>query len=187
MMPGMVRPFHIFEPRYRQLLEHVLERDDPQFAMSRLLNKDEMDYYLNPAFESVGCVVEVIDHQINQNGTYDISVMGLIRATLTEGNGSDKKLYRQVRATPLPYPEDDRGAEAWLLSNKEQIKSKIGVSKPIDDIYQRLHEGVLTSRSLLNILLSSIENAPPLLQNILESDEVDEMLLRLEHWLEIKA
>ena len=85
MMPGMVRPFHIFEPRYRQMMEHVLERDDPQFAMSRLLCRDEMDYYLNPEFEKVGCVVEVIDHRVNQDGTFDISVMGLIRVQLEEG------------------------------------------------------------------------------------------------------
>lgn len=187
MMPGMVRPFHIFEPRYRQLMEDVLERDDPQFVMSRLLCRDEMDYYLNPKFESVGCVVELIDHRVNQDGTYDISVMGLIRVALEEGSGSDDKLYRQVTGSPLIYPEDDDGAGDWLIKNKEQIKSKIGVSKPIDDIYQRLDEGVLTTRSLLNILLSSIETDPRLLQEVLESDEVEEMIERLETWLEVQG
>ena len=81
------------------------------------------------------------------------------------------------------YPEDDAGAGDWLLEHKEQIKSKIGASKPIDDIYQRMDEGVLTTRSLLNILLSSIISEPGLLQSILESDEVDEMMRRLDHWL----
>lgn len=186
-MPGMVRPFHIFEPRYKQLLENVLEKDDPQFVMSRLLCRDEMDYYLNPKFEKVGCVVEVIDHRHNDDGTFDISVMGLIRVNLEEGSGSDKTQYRLVSGTPLIYPENDSGAGEWLMTHKELIKAKIGVSKPIDDIYQRMDEGVLTTRSLLNILLSSIVDDPALLQDILESDEVDEMIHRLEDWLELKA
>jgi Lon protease-like protein len=187
MMPGMVRPFHIFEPRYRQLMEHVLSEDEPQFVMSMLHCRDEMDYYLNPKFESIGCIVEVIDHHQNANGTYDISVMGLIRVELEEGQASDQCLYRQVQAEPLIYPENDCGAGEWLMDHKSLIKTKIGVSKPIDDIYHRLNEGVLTSRSLLNILLSSIETDPNLLQDVLESDEVDEMIRRLESWLELKT
>ena len=186
-MPGMVRSFHIFEPRYRQLIEHVNENDDPQFVMSLLHCRDEMDYYLNPKFEPVGCVVEVIDHHMNDDSTFEILVMGLIRVELEEGSASDDCLYRQVVAEPLIYPEDDCGAGEWLTSHKNEIKSKIGVSKPIDGIYQRLEEGVLTSRSLLNILLSSVETDPMVLQEILESDEVDEMIRRLESWLKLKT
>lgn len=183
ILPGTVMPLHFFEPRYLQMVEDLLKEPRPQsFVMARLLAKDDMDYYLNPAFVRVGCEVGILQHRQNDNGTHDVMVVGTRRVLLDEGEGNDRLLYRTVSVTPLPYPEDHPEINAWLLENIEVCGQKLNRLQAMRDLSERLENGTLSARHVLNIITQFTVSDPGVLQDLLESDNPERQWGLVKAW-----
>jgi len=100
MMPHVLKGFHVFEPRYRELVEHALSQDK---LVSLVLPKAgwEKDYEGSFAIHSVGCLATIQEHERLEDGRYNLILRGVCRARL-EHELLTSTLYRQAKVMLLP-------------------------------------------------------------------------------------
>ncbi|MFA5028581.1 MAG: LON peptidase substrate-binding domain-containing protein [Candidatus Methylomirabilota bacterium] len=111
LFPHTLLPLHIFEPRYRRMVEDVLA-GDRRLAMAILRSGWEGEYYGRPPVHPVAGVGEVIQHERLPDGRFNILLRGTMRIGIME-ELSDNKPYRVVRARPLPDRYPAEGLEAF--------------------------------------------------------------------------
>lgn len=186
LLPGAVMPFHIFESRYVQMIEHVMKKPEPLIVMSRLLPCSEMDYYLNPDMEEVGCIGQIVMHKRNDNNTHDIMLMGVERARIVEAPSSDQRLYRCVEVYPSPVPELGEDEQAWLNDHEETIASSLSRNRETEftrEIYKKWRDGFISARSVLHIFVHTLVKDPDELQMILADDTAEIAMNKMKQWL----
>src|SRR3954471_13772532 len=81
MFPHVMQPLHIFEPRYRELLNDALDSDG-LIAMSVLAAGWEEDYDGRPEVLPHVCLGKVVTHQRLADGRYNIMLLGSRRARI---------------------------------------------------------------------------------------------------------
>ncbi len=81
LFPHVMQPLHIFEPRYRALLEDALS-DDRLIAMATLAPGWESDYEGRPPLYPVACLGRITTHHRLEDGTYNLLLLGLQRVRL---------------------------------------------------------------------------------------------------------
>ena len=81
MFPHVVQPLHIFEPRYREMMEDALA-GDKLIAMALLAPGWERNYDGRPAVSPVVCVGGIVAHCCAEDGCYNLLLRGLGRARL---------------------------------------------------------------------------------------------------------
>lgn len=99
LVPGLVLPLHIFEPRYRQLIEDLLaipEEQNREFGIvairdGRDIERDGMD-----ALYPVGTATVLRQHEQREDGRYDIVTTGSRRFRLLELDASAPLLRGDV-------------------------------------------------------------------------------------------
>jgi Lon protease-like protein len=79
LFPGVVQPLHIFEPRYREMMEAVLG-DQKALVVALLRPGWEKTYYENPPIFPVACVGRVLAHERLEDGKYNLLLLGVARA-----------------------------------------------------------------------------------------------------------
>jgi uncharacterized protein len=100
MMPHVLKGFHIFEPRYRELVDHALTKDK---LVGLVLPKEgwEKDYEGSFAIHSVGCLTTIHEHERLDDGRFNLVLRGLCRVKL-EHEMLTSTLYRQAKVMLLP-------------------------------------------------------------------------------------
>ena len=83
LFPETTASFHIFEPRYREMIRSVLEGDQ-LLALGILKPGYEDDYYGTPEIYPVGCLGHVQSWEELENGTFNIVIEGLYRVGFGE-------------------------------------------------------------------------------------------------------
>src|SRR6516165_6125069 len=76
LFPHVVQPLHIFEPRYRQLMDDALE-DDNLITMATLQPGWESDYEKSPAVYPVVCIGRILKEESLPDGRYNLLLHGL--------------------------------------------------------------------------------------------------------------
>jgi uncharacterized protein len=95
VFPHVMQPLHIFEPRYRAMLEAALA-DDQLIAMAVLAPGWENDYEGRPAVHSAGCLCRIVTHQLTSEGNYNALVVGMKRVEIVSELPADKP-FREAR------------------------------------------------------------------------------------------
>ncbi len=98
LLPNAVLPLHIFEPRYRQMLEHTVEKDNV-IGMIQPSHQDPDQLY------SVGGLGKIDNWQKLDNGNYLIRMTGLIRFRIVRELAVDT-LYRQAQVAYQEFIHD---------------------------------------------------------------------------------
>lgn len=81
MFPHVMQAVHIFEPRYRALLEEAVE-DDRLIALGVHMPGWQKDHEGRPPLRSTGCLCRVATHQRTPEGTYNVLLLGVRRLRL---------------------------------------------------------------------------------------------------------
>jgi Lon protease-like protein len=100
-------PLHVFEPRYRQLVEDCL-RDDLPLSIPQLVENGRPDAHGRPAVLPYATVGRIAAHHRLDDGRFNILVQPLARIRLLEEPLSDRA-YRVVRAAVLQDLPVDEG------------------------------------------------------------------------------
>jgi Lon protease-like protein len=100
LFPHTMLPLHIFEPRYRQMVQDCLA-GDKRLAMGLLKAGWEKDYYGRPPIHAIAGAGEIVQHEELPDGRFNILVRGTMRIGITAELPPDLA-YRVVRAKPLP-------------------------------------------------------------------------------------
>ncbi len=108
LFPGIVLPFHIFEPRYRKMVEDTLE-DRHLIGMTLLQPGWETESQGRPAIHPVGCVGRIGDLAKLPDGRFNLSLFGLRRFRIAEEIPSEP--YRRALVDWLPEDPATGGVE----------------------------------------------------------------------------
>ncbi len=114
MFPHVIQPLHIFEPRYRDMLEEALATDR-LIAMSVLREGWEGDYEGRPPVHSTACLCRVATHALTEQGTYNLLVLGLRRIKIVRELPALKR-FREAQASIIEdeYPEENAAQRRQL-------------------------------------------------------------------------
>ena len=99
LFPSVIQPLHVFELRYRQLMEDALA-GDRLFALVLLRPGWEEDYHLQPPVHAVACLGRITNEQRLADGRFNLLLHGLSRIRILKELPGDK-LYRRARVELL--------------------------------------------------------------------------------------
>lgn len=119
MFPHVMQAVHIFEPRYRALLEEAVE-DDRLIALGVHAPGWQKDYEGRPPLRPTACLCRVATHQQTPEGTYNVLLLGVRRLHLV---------------TELPPSRPFRVFEAEIMEEHEPEQAVPGTAT---ELQQRL-------------------------------------------------
>jgi Lon protease-like protein len=108
LLPGMLLPLNVFEPRYLELVSHAAENGG-HIGVPLLRGGECDDAARLPAIEAVFGVGRLTGQQVLANGRRLIRLEGIGRVRIIEELPADGFSFRRVRAQALPerQPSDD--------------------------------------------------------------------------------
>ena len=136
LLPGSVLPLHIFEPRYRQMVENVTENGDLLIGIIQPKSQNSNKLC------KIGCVGIIEQTQKLPKGNYLIQLHGESRFQIIEELQTDTP-YRLARVAYSLFPND--------------MQQKT-LSKNTDRLYQNFKE--YSERNKLKIEWDKIEDIP---------------------------
>lgn len=174
LFPRMQLPLHIFEPRYRALINDATARDQ-RIGMIQPRAAGEP-----PPLFQIGCIGRIADIQALDDGRFNIVLDGESRFRIVR-ELEVATPFRQVQALPMTEEEDDPGIltsteRAALEMESRRFADHLGYSIDWDAI------GRLDDETLVNAIaqVSPFDIASK--QALLEADllsERSEMLVQL--------
>ena len=120
LLPGMVLPLNVFEPRYLQLVDHTLD-DGQHIGVPLLRPRGERNIERRPAIEPVFGLGKLVFHVRLPDGRRLIRLEGLGRVQLVRELPMTH-LFRQVEVETLPEPPVfDRSTLLLLRSQVDRL------------------------------------------------------------------
>jgi Lon protease-like protein len=122
LFPHVRQPLHIFEPRYREMLEDALA-SDRLIAVALLSKGWESDYEGRPPVRSMACLGRITTHIRLADGTYNVLLLGLRRARIVR-ELEPRRLFReaQLEICEDGYPPQEATRHSAL---QRQIREKL--------------------------------------------------------------
>ena len=114
LLPYETLPLHIFEPRYREMMTDI-ELGQNLFGISYFEPKDT--FAERPEIGSVGCVAEVREKQVMDDGRSNIITNGIIRYRITDYVDAAKPYL----TAEVVFFEDVEEDEAVLKPKADEI------------------------------------------------------------------
>jgi len=120
LFPGTVVPLHVFEPRYRQMIEDSL--DGPgRLVIGTILEGHQDEISQAPPVHPIAGLGEIARHERLPDGRFVIMLVGLTRVLVREVPSD--RLYRLVEIEPL-----------------EEVQVQVDEAEPLR---RQLHDAVL--------------------------------------------
>ena len=177
VFPGMILPLHIFEPRYRNLVEDALNAD-AVFGMiqpfvprqdNRPLPGAEADA---PELYAVGCAGFIEKWEKLPDGRYVLELRGVSRFR-SEAELPLCRGYRRVKANyagfaDFPIDRDWRCDRAQLMAALEEYAKSHGLMLQLDQV------GELSDIELMSIIGMSLPFHPSEKQALLEAPSLQD-------------
>ena len=121
LFPGVSRPLHIFEPRYRAMVADAL-KGDRIIGMATLKPGYEANYEGRPPVYDVGCAGIIAEVEELAGGRFNIVLRGLVKFRVM--GEDDSRAYRLARVEALPEVLDD-SEKALLRTQRERLEALI--------------------------------------------------------------
>ena len=164
LYPGQLMPLRIFEPRYREMIEDVL--DGPgRIVMGTILERE--DDRSSPSVLPIAGLGEIVRHNRLPDGCFNVFLYGLTKIRLTEV--ASDKLYRRVRIGPLH--ETEPTPEAAERINPLLRQAIIQRADKLPELPEKPEE-LLTS-ILVNVLSQQLSTTQSVLERIFSETGVE--------------
>ncbi len=124
LLPQQVIPLHIFEDRYRQLVERALDGSG-QLAMAVFSGDDwKKNYHGRPRIRRAVCLGQIAQHEHLPDDRYNILVQGVCRAKIVkELPAEEGTLYRQAMLEPVGIADEDEDSLSGIRGKIEEMLS----------------------------------------------------------------
>jgi Lon protease-like protein len=172
LFPGVSRPLHIFEPRYRAMVADAV-KGDRIIGMATLKPGFESDYAGRPPIYEIGCAGVITDVEELPGGRFNIVIRGLVKFRVTSEDNSRAYRLAHVEEIPEVLPEADKAA-----LHKQRLRLEALVTKGSDTKIPP----ETTDEALVNWLAQYVIMTQPQRQNLLELQSV---LLRARALIEL--
>jgi len=188
LLPQQVLPVHIFEPRYRQMIEHSLDGAG-QIAMCIFSgNAWKENYHGRPPLRRAVCIGQIVQHERLEDGRFNILMQGVCRAKLVrELPASEDRLYRVGMLEPVGL---DYAGHEDLSHVRDEIGklliagglSKFSTARPV---LEWLNNEEIPSAVLLELVTFAMITEPKLRYKLLAEPDAGVrsslILAELEH------
>jgi Lon protease-like protein len=152
LFPGVPLPLHIFEPRYRQMLKDIGERDN-LFGLSFFRPQAGGDEL--PPAGHLGCVAEVTEVQELPDGRSNILTLGLVRYRV-EAYVEPDKPYLMGEVAFFEDEEEDSPRLARRVEETTELFLRIARAvRTINDDRAGLPELSETEPEILSFLIAA--------------------------------
>jgi uncharacterized protein len=177
LLPGMVLPLHVFEPRYRQLVQDC-EAGAGEFGVVLIERGNEVGG--GDVRTDVGTVAKIVQSQALPDGRYLLATVGARRLRVERWLDDDPYPRAEVADWPDVAPADgdvdeQREAIEALVRRAAALRTELGESAPpvdltlVDDPVLAVYQAMLAAAA-----------GPADLQALLAAPTVAERAARLE-------
>ncbi len=181
LFPNVFLPLHIFEPRYRQMVDDALN-DDRIIGMVLLRPGWEANYDGRPPVYPIGCAGVITHAERLPDGRFNIVLRGMEKFRIT---GEDSaKLYRQALVEPVPEAAAD-GVRSEMRGERRRLEMLL-VPQPEGSADTKVPSS-MPDEDLVNALAQYLEFDPVEKQALLERDGVLNRCRSLIELLEMKV
>ena len=173
LFPGVVQALHIFEPRYRQLVEDAIASDELiTMAMSDPLAAGADGP--RPELLSTVCIGKIVSHNQFDDGRYNLLLVGSTRAKIIEEIVTEKP-YRMAKVElifdALTYaPDDTLALRDQVVQLFRDLTKKRGLTEV--ESLSRLFEGNLPLVQVVDLVCYACGAELLQQQRVLEEPEV---------------
>lgn len=177
LLPGMVLPLHVFEPRYRQLVTEVLAADR-RFGVVLIERGHEVGG--NDSRTSVGTIAEVVRAEELDDGRWVLVAIGTERIRVEEWLADGP--YPRARVSR--WPDGDEDATPDLLTEiSEKLQQVLALAGELgEDVPEVDLEAEPLTASYQAVILSPL--GPQDTQHLLAQPDGQERLTRLADLLD---
>jgi Lon protease-like protein len=188
LLPGVVLPLLIFEPRYRAMMQAVTAApEDQQLIAMTLLQGDSGPLYetKHAPIHDVVCVGRVIDHQKLPDGRYNLMLLGCARARVVSEDRS--RPYRRVVLESLTTEDDldERQGARIVEEIQELLQGSDGRASVGSCVFEGLVKGGADLSTVIDLLTYHLlpREDCELKQRVLEETAVSVRARILLRWL----
>lgn len=186
LLPQQVLPLHIFEPRYRQMVERALDGAG-QIAMGVFRGKRwQQEYHGRPPIKPAVCIGQIVQHEKLPDGRYNILLQGVCRARIVEESAPDgDRLYREAMLEPIGLEETAEEALAPLRERLERDLAEGPLSKlaAAEPILEYVRNPQIPTSALLELVSFTMVTSPTLRYRLLEEGDPTERASLIEEEL----
>lgn len=138
LFPGVVLPLHVFEPRYRQLVTHLLEQPEPRELGILGVRRSGDPQDVESQLQRVGCIAALRRFKLHDNGSSDVVVVGTERFRMLELADTDDLYFvgEVDRPDGGSGPAADASPETQLVTNVARMLTA-GYLKEISSLRER--------------------------------------------------
>lgn len=172
LFPGVSRPLHIFEPRYRAMVADAL-KGDRIIGMMTLKPGFEANYAGRPPIHEIGCAGVITDVEELPGGRYNIVLRGLVKFRVTSEEDSQPYRLAHIDAVPEVMDDAEKAALRQARQRLEALVTKGSDTKVPPET---------TDEALVNLLAQYLQMTHAQRQHLLELDSV---LLRAQALIEL--
>jgi Lon protease-like protein len=181
VFPGTPTPFHIFEPRYRALVEDALAGDG-MLAIATLI-RPESAPEARSAVHAIACACHIEEYERHGDGRFDILVRGAARVLLEE-EVEQGHSYREFRVEVLEekIPAGGPGYLVGAAEALEQCVFELTSLLPPESGAAQLAEAATRQRSpaaLADLVAAAVVNEPAARLEVLAERDVKRRLERV--------
>ena len=160
LFPHALLPLHIFEPRYRQMLEHALSHH--RMFCAALIKPDRAEWKTSEDFFDIAGVGLIRACVENEEGTSNLILQGLQRVRFTA--------FKQI--TPFPIAEMEP-----LESNDESSVEIEALGEKVLELYTRFKGGGRQLPPKLDRYLSDLSD-PAMLADLMAATFISDPMRR---------
>ncbi len=159
MFPHVMQPLHIFESRYKEMLNEALDSDG-LIAMSMLQPGWEPEYESRPSLLPHACLGRIVTHHRTDEGNYNVLLLGLKRIKI-ENELPPVRAFREAEVSLvddyLPTENDEKRLTLQTMLTK-QFEESLPGDQPTNPALREL----LSSEVPLSVLTDLVSFAAPL-------------------------
>ena len=151
LFPGIVLPLHVFEERYRALVEDAIDSDG-LIAMATLKPGWEPDYAGRPPIDSTVCLGQIVTYHRLPDGKYNLFLAGVRRARVVK-EIEPPLAFRRAEVQLLPEAHHAQSV-ALLEDTMKRLSHAFRESLPvgsIPDALERVFEEGVTLGQLSDL------------------------------------
>lgn len=141
LFPRTHMPLHIFEPRYRAMMEDIMQGEQ-KFGFAQLREGFENDYFGSPPIYRTITAARVLCADRLEDGRWNLIAEGIERCLVLEETQKDP--YRIARVEPLAESIDPRHREECIALARQ-------VAEVAERLATQLNEGRRVLTNLVNI------------------------------------
>jgi hypothetical protein len=155
LLPHAIQPLHIFESRYRQMVDECLDGSG-QIAIASFEGAGWCDEYEgHPSLRPAVCVGQIVQHEATQDGRHDILLQGICRARIVRMiEPENGRKYRLADLAPLeavsshPPPMKDIRAQLRQMLTSPRL-SRL---RAVDTVMEWFDRDDVSTHSLLEFI-----------------------------------